>query len=199
MKRFLWNSDKEKIYWDNGKWDACAFRSDELGMFETDYRGSEPREIQSAEYNPETGRIKLVPKEPVRQKTLREIQSAEYNPETGRIKLVPKEPVRQKTLREAAEYWRAVCMWDEDLEYHRGINRDSSRACVALCEAIDRELQHPANPYTKESVDELLDALRVTNEAYLFEVCKLEWPENVRTWRAVQALLRESVSGKGGA
>ena len=53
MKRFLWNSDKEKIYWDNGKWDACAFRSDELGMFETDYRGSEPREIQSAEYNPE--------------------------------------------------------------------------------------------------------------------------------------------------
>ena len=171
MKRFLWNSDKEKIYWDNGKWDACAFRSDELGMFETDYRGSEPREIQSAE----------------------------YNPETGRIKLVPKEPVRQKTLREAAEYWRAVCMWDEDLEYHRGINRDSSRACVALCEAIDRELQHPANPYTKESVDELLDALRVTNEAYLFEVCKLEWPENVRTWRAVQALLRESVSGKGGA
>lgn len=163
MKRFWWLESKGMVFWDNGKEDPCCAMADERGLFDTDYLGSSPREIQSAE----------------------------YNPETGRIKLVPKEPVRVKTLREAAQRWMLFCVLPPDIEKWKELDNDGSRACVELCEAIEREKQQPINPYTKAAVDEALDALKCIEPRFFQSGCDYLYPENVRTWEAVQALLRQ--------
>lgn len=172
MKRFWWDEKREQILWDRGQSD-CVLRSDESGMFETDYRGAEPREIQSAEYNPETGRIKLVPKEPVRGKTLRE--AAEEMCESFN-KLSPGQIGHSYT---------------DDPVYHR-----CSLAHDALEEALANE--QPANPYGKAEVDELLDASDAILGAFPYSQNEVQFRAISRLFAAI-ASLRSEAAEKAGA
>lgn len=182
MKRFWWNEKREMIFWDRGLF-ADVTRSDESGLFETDYRGSEPREIQSAEYNPETGRIKLVPKEPVKpRKVMTEIELPKEG--RGRVHVYgfygdgSYKAVRSENGERLASEFSLACG-----EYGN----------------ISAADQHPASPYTREAVDELLDAMKVACWWFLSEKCELDWDGNQQVWKAVQTLLRQRDSGKAGA
>lgn len=85
----------------------------------------------------------------------REIESGEWNPETGKLKITLK-PV--PTLPEAVVACLEANWGDYRRQAEDSRKKHPNSVLVQLVDALDREASTPANPYTKESVDELLDA-----------------------------------------
>lgn len=180
MKRFWWNSKLSKIFWDDGIGEVL--RSDEYGLFDTDYLGSSPREIQSAEYNPETGRIKLVPKEPV---TPRKVMVEVELPPKGST------DVLIYSFCQDGSYAHVTATEESDL--HKafyeldGVEQDG---------VVSK--QQPSNPYTKEAVDAFLDATATSKNWLNDDAPSSRWYGPARDmWDAFQVLLKQrEASGK---
>ena len=120
----------------------------------------------------------------------REIESGVLDTKTGKLKITLKPVEKVPTLREEVEAFlnRNWGDYREDAEYCRQHSKDST--LVRLVDALDREASTQANPYTKEAVDELLEAARDANDLWFTET---HWTleENKRISRAFIALKKQ--------
>ncbi len=124
----------------------------------------------------------------------REIESGVLDTGTGKLKITLKPVVKVPTLRDAAiEAVGAIgkiSPADIESSYSNPKLMRLSKAWRELKDALDREDSTPANPYTKEAVDDLLDAAREANGLWFAE---RDWAyqENKRLSRAFIALKKQ--------
>lgn len=93
----------------------------------------------------------------------REIESGVLNTDDGKLHITLKPVPKVLSVPDA---WLA----------YKGFYASSwwlgSSAWASLTQALDREASPPANPYTKEAVDELLDAVREVHPGYF---SRIDW------------------------
>lgn len=116
----------------------------------------------------------------------REIESGVLDTDTGKLRITLKPVQKVPTLREAVEAYRQKLIETFGVDEWQG----NSGFKQAIFDALDREASVPANPYSRESVDELLDAAEKVPWDYFRESAWLE-DSNKRMARALTALKKQ--------
>ena len=116
----------------------------------------------------------------------REIESGVLDTKTGKLCITLKPVQNVPTLREAVEAYRQKLIEAFGVDEWQG----NSSFKQAIFDALDREVATPANPYTKEAVDELLDAMFDHNSDWFH---KERWlrPETQRVATVLAALKKQ--------
>lgn len=116
----------------------------------------------------------------------REIEFGILDTGTGKLRITLKPVEKVLTLRDAVEAYRQKLIETFGVDEWQG----NSSFKQAIFDALDREASVPANPYSRESVDELLDAAEKVPWDYFRESAWLE-DSNKRMARALTALKKQ--------